>query len=197
MVNGMYAFVLYDKMKDEYLVARDPIGIIPLYIGYGVDGSVWFSSEMKAMQDNCSHYEIFPPGHYYLGLCDSTKFFAFSLIKTDNSAGKSFQGDMKAEMKQFYNQRWFVDQDYIPNEAFDLEVFRETFSASVRRHLLAEVPFGLLLSGGLDSSLVASIACREYKKLGNHDVLKSFCIGNDFFQHENFREFTRFLAILF
>merc|ERR1711963_297665 len=157
MVNGMYAFVLYDKMKDEYLVARDPIGIIPLYIGYGVDGSVWFSSEMKAMQDNCSHYEIFPPGHYYLG--------------------KSFQGGMKAEMKQFYNQRWFVDQDYIPNEAFDLDVFRENFSASGRRHLLAEVPFGLLLSGGLDSSLVASIACREYKKLGNHDVLKSFCIG--------------------
>ena len=86
---------------------------------------------------------------------------------------------MKAEMKQFYNQRWFVDQDYIPNEAFDLDVFRENFSASVRRHLLAEVPFGLLLSGGLDSSLVASIACREYKKLGNHDVLKSFCIGNE------------------
>ena len=67
LVNGMYAFVLYDKMKDEYLVARDPVGIIPLYIGYGVDGSVWFSSEMKALQANCSHFEAFPPGEkYYL-----------------------------------------------------------------------------------------------------------------------------------
>ena len=53
MVNGMYAFVLYDKMNDEYMVARDPFGIIPLYIGYGVDGSVWFSSEMKALQVFC------------------------------------------------------------------------------------------------------------------------------------------------
>ena len=113
--------------------------------------------------------------------------FTFFLIKLILYVGKSFQGDMKAEMKQFYNQRWFIDQDYIPNEAFDLDVFRENFSASVRRHLLAEVPFGLLLSGGLDSSLVASIACREYKKLGNHDVLKSFCIGNKviFFLFEN------------
>ena len=80
-------------------------------------------------------------------------------------------------MKQFYNQRWFIDQDYIPDVALDLAEFRQQFCASVRRHLLAEVPFGLLLSGGLDSSLVASIAFREYKKLGNNDVLKSFCIG--------------------
>ena len=80
-------------------------------------------------------------------------------------------------MKQFYNQRWFIDQDYIPDVALDLAEFRQHFCASVRRHLLAEVPFGLLLSGGLDSSLVASIAFREYKKLGNNDVLKSFCIG--------------------
>ena len=80
-------------------------------------------------------------------------------------------------MKQFYNQRWFIDQEYLPDTFLDLSEFRNQFCASVRRHLLAEVPFGLLLSGGLDSSLVASIACREYKKLGNNDVLKSFCIG--------------------
>jgi len=111
------------------------------------------------LQANCSHYESFPPGHYY--------------------TGKSFQhgADVKGEMKQFYNQRWFIDQDYIPDVALDLAEFRQQFCASVRRHLLAEVPFGLLLSGGLDSSLVASIAFREYKKLGNNDVLKSFCIG--------------------
>ena len=91
--------------------------------------------------------------------------------------GKSFHGDNKGEMKQFYNQRWFIDQDYLPDTFLDLSEFRNQFCASVRRHLLAEVPFGLLLSGGLDSSLVASIACREYKKLGNNDRLKSFCIG--------------------
>jgi asparagine synthase (glutamine-hydrolysing) len=153
----MYAFVLYDKMKDEYLVARDPIGIIPLYIGYGVDGSVWFSSEMKALQANCSHFETFPPGHYYVG--------------------KSLYGEVKGTMKPFYSSKWFVDHEYLPSQGLDLAEFRSQFCASVKRHLLAEVPFGLLLSGGLDSSLVASIACREYKNLGNNDMLRSFCIG--------------------
>merc|ERR1712223_56147 len=157
VVNGMYAFVLYDKMSDEYMVARDPFGIIPLYIGYGVDGSVWFSSEMKALQANCSHFELFPPGHYYVG--------------------KSLHGEIKREMKPFYHSKWFTDIDHIPDHPLDLAEFRGQLCASVRRHLLAEVPFGLLLSGGLDSSLIASIACREYKKLGNHDKLRSFCIG--------------------
>ena len=119
-------------------------------------------------------------------LVGSLYFFLHSkcqnvILREKNSSilGKSFQhgADVKGEMKQFYNQRWFIDQDYIPDVALDLAEFRQQFCASVRRHLLAEVPFGLLLSGGLDSSLVASIAFREYKKLGNNDVLKSFCIG--------------------
>ena len=63
--------------------------------------------------------------------------------------GKSFHGDIKGEMKQFYNQRWFIDQEYLPDTFLDLSEFRNQFCASVRRHLLAEVPFGLLLSGGL------------------------------------------------
>ena len=80
-------------------------------------------------------------------------------------------------MKPFYHSQWFNDLELIPDHPLDLSEFRTQLCASVRRHLLAEVPFGLLLSGGLDSSLIASIACREYKRLGNADKLRSFCIG--------------------
>ena len=66
-INGMYAFVLYDNVTDTFIVARDPIGIIPLYIGYGKDGSIWFASEMKALQEHCDHFELFPTGHYMVG----------------------------------------------------------------------------------------------------------------------------------
>ena len=116
LVNGMYAFVLYDKMKDEYVVARDPVGIIPLYIGYGVDGSVWFSSEMKALQANCSHFESFPPGHYYVG--------------------KSFHGEVKGEMKPFYHSQWFNDLELIPDRALDLAEFRTQLCASVSHNAI-------------------------------------------------------------
>lgn len=112
---------------------------------------------MKALQANCSHFELFPPGHYYVG--------------------KSVQADVKGEMKPFYQSQWFAAPEIIPDSNLDLAEFRSQLCASVKRHLLAEVPFGLLLSGGLDSSLIASIACREYKKLGNNDRLRSFCIG--------------------
>merc|ERR1712243_522520 len=72
---------------------------------------------------------------------------------------------------------WFINPEYIPSKPLDLVEFRENFEAAVRRHLLAEVPYGVLLSGGLDSSLVASVCNREYHKMGNHDKLRSFCIG--------------------
>ena len=160
-INGMYAFVAYDEEKDEYVVARDPIGIIPLYMGWGSDGSVWFASEMKALQEHCDHFEAFPPGHYYIG----------------RSIHNASTGGIYGGVKPFYKERWFVDQEYIPNQPLDFSEFRENLTQSVRRHLLSEVPFGLLLSGGLDSSLISSIACREYKKLGHPEPLRSFCIG--------------------
>ena len=156
-INGMYAFALYDNVNDIYVIARDPIGIIPLYMGWGKDGSIWFSSEMKAIQENCDNYEIFPPGFYYVG--------------------KSVNISNDGVMKQFYNERWFNDIEYIPNNKYDVAEFREQFTNSVKRHLMSEVPYGVLLSGGLDSSIVASIASREYKKLGNLDVMRSYCIG--------------------
>lgn len=156
-INGMFAFAMYDSVNDIYVVARDPVGIIPLYMGWGKDGSIWFSSEMKAIQETCDNFELFPPGHYYIG---------YSVNDSRNS-----------KMKQFYNKRWFNDIDYIPNYKYDPAEFKENFIKSVKRHLMSEVPYGVLLSGGLDSSIVASIATREYKKLGNLDVMRSYCIG--------------------
>ncbi|XP_023324027.1 asparagine synthetase [glutamine-hydrolyzing] 2 [Eurytemora carolleeae] len=157
-VNGMYAFVLYDNSTDTYFVARDPIGIIPLYIGYGSDGTIWFSSELKGLQKNCDHIELFPPGHYVVG----------------NSLKKE---KLNPEPKPFYQDEWISNPDFIPCNPVDYTVLRNNLESAVRRHLLAEVPFGVLLSGGLDSSLVASIALREYNKAGNQGKLRSFCIG--------------------
>lgn len=157
-VNGMYAFVLYDSSNDTYFVARDPVGIIPLYVGYGGDGTVWYSSELKGLQKHCDHIDLFPPGHYVVG----------SSLKKDK---------LNPEPVPFYKPEWFTNPDFIPSTPLDLVELREQFEASVRRHLLAEVPYGVLLSGGLDSSLVAAITNREYHKGGDREKLRSFCIG--------------------
>merc|ERR1711892_332587 len=155
-VNGMFSFVLYDSAKDEYLVARDPFGICPLYVGYAGDGTIWFSSELKGLQKNCDHIDVFPPGHFMVG----------------SSLKKS-----TPEPQLFYQDQWFTDETFIPNNPCDIKELRQNFEASVRRHLLAEVPYGVLLSGGLDSSLVASCALREHNRLGTGEKLRSFCIG--------------------
>jgi asparagine synthase (glutamine-hydrolysing) len=156
-INGMYAFVIYDNVSDTYVVARDPIGIIPLYIGYGKDGSVWFSSELKALQEHCDHFESFPPGCYKIG--------------------KSLDSTFSSDMVRFYQSPWFAEPTFTPSIKYDPAEFRRQLTSSVRRHLMAEVPYGVLLSGGLDSSIVASIAAREYKSLGNVDTMRSYCIG--------------------
>jgi len=158
-VNGMYAFVLYDSGKDEYFVARDPFGVIPLYMGYGGDGTTWFSSELKGLQKHCDHIEVFPPGHYLVGS---------SLTPMEPA---------HPEPMRFYTEQWITDPDFVPNNPIDLRVLRTKFEDSVRRHLLAEVPYGVLLSGGLDSSLVAAVCQRQHAGLGNTDKLRSFCIG--------------------
>ena len=157
-VNGMFAFVIYDSAKDEYVVARDPFGIIPLYIGYSGDGTTWFASELKGLQKCCDHIEIFPPGHFLVG----------------SSIKKSV---LPPEPQPYYSEQWFTDVDFIPSNPCDLRVLREKFEGSVRRHLLAEVPYGVLLSGGLDSSLVAAVCKREHDKIRTGEMLRSFCIG--------------------
>jgi len=147
----MFAFVVYDSETKQFMAARDPIGIIPLYYGYGSDGSVWFASELKAITDHCSVFAQFPPGCYY----DS-----------------SLPG--KEKIVRYYQPDWMTT---IPASPLSLDTLRESLISSVKSHLMSDVPFGVLLSGGLDSSLVASIACRLMRERGSGERLRSYAIG--------------------
>jgi asparagine synthase (glutamine-hydrolysing) len=134
-VCGMFAFALWDSKREIYIVARDLVGIIPLYMGWSQDGAVQVASELKALHQSCSRYEAFPPGHYF------------------NSA--------TGERKLYYTPRWYNEPSYVPDEHMPLERLRDAFERSVISHLMSDVPYGVLLSGGLDSSLVASIMSRH------------------------------------
>ncbi|KAL2113814.1 hypothetical protein VUR80DRAFT_2206 [Thermomyces stellatus] len=139
-LDGMFSFVLYDKKEDRVIAARDPIGITTFYQGWSSQepGTVYFASELKCLHPVCDKIVSFPPGHVY----DS---------KTDRTT-------------RYYDPSWW-DASKIPDTPLDLKRLRETFERSVRKRLMAEVPYGVLLSGGLDSSLVASIAQRETLRL--------------------------------
>ncbi|KAI9195338.1 hypothetical protein LWI28_013984 [Acer negundo] len=153
MLDGMFSFVLLDTRDNSFIVARDAIGITSLYIGWGLDGSIWISSELKGLNDDCEHFECFPPGHLY-----SSKL---------------------GGMKRWYNPHWFSEA--IPSTPYDPLVLRRAFENAVIKRLMTDVPFGVLLSGGLDSSLVASITARHLagtkaaKQWGPQ--LHSFCVG--------------------
>lgn len=153
MLDGFFSFVLIDTRDNSFFIARDPVGITPLYIGWGLDGSIWVASEMKGLNDECEHFEIFPPGHMY----------------------SSKQGDIR----QWYNPPWYSDP--IPSAPYDPLLLRSKFEDAVIKRLMTDVPFGVLLSGGLDSSLVAAVATRHLagtktaQKWGTQ--LHSFCIG--------------------
>eukprot|EP00040_Diaphanoeca_grandis_P040029 m.260992 g.260992 ORF g.260992 m.260992 type:complete len:566 (+) comp41038_c0_seq1:143-1840(+) len=133
-LRGMFAFIIFDEETNEYIVARDHIGICPLYIGWGDDGSIWFSSEFKSLLTSCVRFECFPPGQYFRG---STKKFT-----------------------TWYQPKW-MNRELIPTGPLDLGAIRDAFSNAVVRRMMSDVPWGVLLSGGLDSSLVASIASRH------------------------------------
>jgi asparagine synthase (glutamine-hydrolysing) len=139
-LDGMFSFVLYDEKQDRTIAARDPIGITSFYQGWSSSkpGAVFFASEMKCLSFICDKIIAFPPGHVY----DS---------KTDKTT-------------RYYEPTWW-DPTKIPSTPVDYKLLRETFEKSVRKRLMAEVPYGVLLSGGLDSSLVASIAQRETLRL--------------------------------
>lgn len=130
-LNGIFAFALYDEAKDDFLIARDPIGVIPLYIGYDKNGTVYCASELKALEGQCEKYEPFLPGHYYLG-----------------SEGK---------MKKWYVRDWENFNQVKNNEANSADV-RHALEEAVKRQLMSDVPYGVLLSGGLDSSVIAAVA---------------------------------------
>jgi asparagine synthase (glutamine-hydrolysing) len=148
-LNGDFAFVLYDATSNTIFAARDPHGVCPLYYGYGKDGSVWFCSEMKGLVEDCTTYFTFPPGHFY-----------------DSS--------LENPLVKWYNPVWH-DLSYLPNETACR--LNNSLTRAVEKRLMADVPFGVCLSGGLDSSLIASIAKRLITSRGSDTPLPSFCIG--------------------
>lgn len=130
-LSGIFAFALYDKEKDEFLIARDPIGVIPLYIGYDNSGMVYVASELKALEGMCDRYEPFLPGHYF-----SSK---------------------EGEMKRYYTRDWFDYENVKDNKASVKEI-HDSLEDAVKRQLMSDVPYGVLLSGGLDSSVISAVA---------------------------------------
>lgn len=139
-LDGMFSFVLYDKVQDRTIAARDPIGVTSFYQGWSskTPDAVYFASEMKCLAPICDKIITFPPGHVY-----------------DSKTKKT---------TRYYEPSWW-DGSKVPSTPIDYKLLRETFEKSVRKRLMAEVPYGVLLSGGLDSSLVAAIAQRETLRL--------------------------------
>ena len=130
-LNGIFAFALYDAEKDVYLIARDPIGVIPLYYGYDNAGHLLVSSELKGLEGYASMYHVFQPGHY--------------LYSEDK------------EPVQWYKRDW-MEYDAVKDNPADIHELHDALMAAVKRQLMCDVPYGVLLSGGLDSSLISAIA---------------------------------------
>ena len=130
-LSGIFAFALYDAERNEFLIARDPIGVIPLYIGYDSDGKVYVASELKALEGQCEHYEPFLPGHYYWS--------------------------REPGMKRYYKRDWF-SYDAVKDNTASTRAIHDALEDAVRRQLMSDVPYGVLLSGGLDSSVISAVA---------------------------------------
>ena len=157
-LSGIFAFVLYDEERDEFLIARDPIGVIPLYIGYDDDGMVYVASELKALEGQCERYEPFLPGHYYWS--------------------------KQPGMQRYYRRDW-MQYDAVKDNDASVEAIRDALESAVKRQLMSDVPYGVLLSGGLDSSVISAIA-EKYSEMRIEDDsqtkaywprLHSFAVG--------------------
>ncbi|WP_375253436.1 asparagine synthase (glutamine-hydrolyzing), partial [Dokdonia donghaensis] len=131
MLNGIFGFALYDVEKDEYFVARDHMGIIPLYMGWDQHGTFYVASELKALEGVCSKIELFPPGHYY--------------------------SSTTGELTRWYTRDW-MEYDNVKDNESSIEELHDALAASVKRQLMSDVPYGVLLSGGLDSSITSAVA---------------------------------------
>ncbi|MBX2828603.1 MAG: asparagine synthase B [Flavobacteriaceae bacterium] len=159
-LNGIFGFALYDVENDEYLIARDHMGIIPLYMGWDQNGTFYVASELKALEGVCTKIELFPPGHY--------------LHSKDG------------ELKRWWTRDW-MDYENVKDNESSIEELREALDAAVKRQLMSDVPYGVLLSGGLDSSITSALA-KKYadKRIETGDQegawwpqLHSFAIGLD------------------
>ena len=160
-LNGIFAFALYDEERDEFLIARDPIGVIPLYIGSDKEGKIYCASELKALEGFCDSYEPFLPGHYY--------------------------SSRERKMIRWYRRDWmeYKEGPYPLDHAGTCHLLRESLESAVRRQLMSDVPYGVLLSGGLDSSVISAIAkkyaSRRVESNGQQEAwwpqLHSFAIG--------------------
>lgn len=157
-LNGIFAFALYDEEEDAYLIARDPIGVIPLYIGWDDEGCLYVASELKALEGVCSRIEPFLPGHYLYS--------------------------KEGAMKRWYKRDW-EDYDAVKGNGASVEELRSALEAAVQRQLMSDVPYGVLLSGGLDSSIISAVAKKfAAKRIETNSVkdawwpqLHSFAIG--------------------
>lgn len=157
-LNGIFGFAIYDVAKDEYLVARDHMGIIPLYIGWDQNGTFYVASELKALEGVCAKIELFPPGHY--------------LSSKDGKFVK------------WYSREWTAFDTVKENKTCIAEI-KEALEAAVHRQLMSDVPYGVLLSGGLDSSITSAIAKKySQKRIETDDAseawwpqLHSFSVG--------------------
>ena len=157
-LNGIFGFALYDAEKNEYLIARDHMGIIPLYMGWDKDGTFYVASELKALEGYCTKIELFPPGHYL-----------------HSSDGK---------LKRWWTRDW-MSFDAVQENETSIQDLRDALDAAVKRQLMSDVPYGVLLSGGLDSSITSALA-KKYadKRVETGDTegawyprLHSFAVG--------------------
>ena len=146
-LSGIFAFALYDEERDAFLIARDPIGVIPLYIGYDHEGKIYVASELKALEGQCDYYEPFPPGHYL------------------------WSGDLTSDLspltaiKRYYVRDWF-DYSAVKDNPASVKAIHDALTDAVKRQLMSDVPYGVLLSGGLDSSVISAIA----EKFSEHRI---------------------------
>ncbi|HLU51151.1 MAG TPA: asparagine synthase (glutamine-hydrolyzing), partial [Flavobacteriaceae bacterium] len=136
-LNGIFGFALYDRKNNEYFIARDHMGIIPLYIGWDKKGTFYVASELKALEGICPKIELFPPGHYL-----------------HSKEGK---------LKRWYSRDW-MEYENVKDNTSNIKELREALEAAVKRQLMSDVPYGVLLSGGLDSSITSAIAKKYAEK---------------------------------
>ena len=157
-LNGIFAFALYDSSIDKYLIARDHMGIIPLYMGWDKDDIFYISSELKSLEGVCDKIELFPPGHYL-------ESSSMNLVK-------------------WYDPEW-VSYEHVKDSDTSIKAIHDSLSAAVKRQLMSDVPYGVLLSGGLDSSITSALAKKfASKRIESNDKqdawypqLHSFSVG--------------------